>query len=120
VRFGCVSVASVVRVEQSLDDRCMDESLKVTIAFTLIGAAGIAAGILGMRLPAGDRIAAGLALVVGAGAGVMALAIGTQLSSDSPTPDGMATVFLIASVLGFVATVVGLALLWRWTAAERG
>jgi len=40
---------------------------KMTVAFVLIGLAGVAAGLFGLRLPPGDRIAAGLALVVGAG-----------------------------------------------------
>src|SRR5262245_64619063 len=90
---------------------------KMTLAFVLIGAAGVAAGLFGMRLPPGDRIAAGLALVVGAGAGVGALAIGTNIAS-SDSPDTAETLFLIASAFGFLATTGSLYLLWRRT--ERG
>jgi hypothetical protein len=90
---------------------------KMTVAFVLIGLAGVAAGLFGLRLPPGDRIAAGLALVVGAGVGVVALAIGTNIAStdESSTAE---TVFLVASALGFLATMGSLYLLWRRT--ERG
>ena len=91
-------------------------NLKVTIAFALIGLGAIAAGGLGMRLPAGERIAAGLPLVVGAGVGVVGLAVGTQMVSD--TPDAYESVFLTASALGFTATVASLVLLWRWTSRD--
>ena len=87
---------------------------KMTVAFVLIGLAGVAAGLFGLRLPPGDRIAAGLALVVGAGVGVVALAIGSNVAS-SDGPDTAETVFLVASVLGFLATIVSLYLLWRRT-----
>lgn len=84
----------------------------MTLALVLIGAAAVAAGLVGMRLPAGDRISAGLALVVGAGVGLVALAIGAQ-DLEPPTEEAD-TVFLVASALGFVATLASLALLWRW------
>jgi hypothetical protein len=87
---------------------------KMTVAFVLIGLAGVAAGLFGLRLPPGDRIAAGLALVVGAGVGVVALAIGTNLAS-SDDPSAAETVFLVASALGFLATMGSLSLLWRRT-----
>jgi hypothetical protein len=87
---------------------------KMTVAFVLIGLAGVAAGLFGLRLPPGDRIAAGLALVVGAGVGVVALAIGTNVAS-SDSPDTAETVFLVASALGFLATMGALYLLWRRT-----
>lgn len=92
----------------------------MTVAFVLIGLAAVAAGALGMRLPAGDRIASGLALVVGAGVGVVTLAIGTQVVSD--TPESYEAVFLTGAALGFAATIASLALLWRWTerSVERG
>jgi len=90
---------------------------KMTVAFVLIGLAGVAAGLFGLRLPPGDRIAAGLALVVGAGVGVVALAVGSNIAS-SDDPDTAETVFLVASALGFIATMVSLYLLWRRT--EKG
>jgi hypothetical protein len=91
--------------------------IQTTIAFVLIGSAAVAAGLVGMRLPPGDRISAGLALVVGAGVGVVSLAIGTDISDNSS--EGVATVFLVAAVLGFVASLASLALLWRWTERRR-
>ena len=92
----------------------MDLDAKMTLAFVLIGLAGVAAGLFGMRLPPGDRIAAGLALVVGAGVGLVALAIGTNLAS-SDSPETAETVFLVASALGFLATMGSLYILWRRT-----
>ncbi len=90
---------------------------KGTISLVLIGLGAVAAGGLGLRLPAGDRIAAGLALVVGAGVGVIAVAIGSQLVAD--TPESYETVLVAASALGFVATVMSLAVLWHGTERER-
>ena len=91
--------------------------IQSTIAFVLVGSAAVAAGLVGMRLPPGDRISAGLALVVGAGVGVISLSIGTDISDNSG--EGLDTVFLVASALGFVATLASLALLWRWTERRR-
>lgn len=106
---------SLLRSDQMHDDRVVDVGVGVqtTVGFVLIGLAAIVAGVFGMRLPSGDRIAAGLALVAGAGVGLVALAIGTQIADDSPK--GVETVFLVASALGFLATIGGLGLLWRWT-----
>ncbi len=95
----------------------MDAQTTTTLALSLVGIGAVATGALGIWLPAGERIAAGLALVVGAGVGVVALAIGTQIASDSP--DSLANAFLVASALGLLATLVSLALLWRRTARER-
>ena len=96
----------------------MDAQMKTTLALSLVGIGAVATGALGIVLPPGERIAAGLALVVGAGIGVVALAIGTQIVND--TPDEYASVFLVAAALGLVATLVSLALLWRRTAGQRG
>jgi hypothetical protein len=89
--------------------------IQTTLALVLVGSAAIAAGILGMRLPAGDRISAGLTLLVGAGVGVISLAIGTDIADT----ESFEIVFLIASALGFVATLASLALLWRWSELRR-
>ena len=95
----------------------MRVSIQSTLSFVLIGAAAVAAGLVGMRLAAGDRISAGLALVVGAGVGVISLAIGTDIADNSG--ESLDTVFLVASALGFAATLMSLALLWRWTERRR-
>jgi len=58
-----------------------------------------------------------LTLVVGAGIGVVALAIGTRISDGSL--ESAETVFLVASALGFLATLGSLAVLWRRTERER-
>jgi hypothetical protein len=101
---------------EAVDDRAMD--ITMTIAFTLIGLAAIATGWLGIRLPAGERLATGLALVVGAGVGVVALAIGSQFVGET-SDVAYERVFLVASALGFVATLASLVLLWRGVAGER-
>jgi hypothetical protein len=99
----------------------MDAQMKTTLALSLVGIGAVATGVLGIVLPAGERIAAGLALVVGAGIGVTVLAIGTQIVGDTPddSPEGYASVFLVAAALGLAATLVSLALLWRRTADQR-
>ena len=95
----------------------MDAQMKSTLALSLVVFGGVATGMLGIVLPPGERIAAGLALVVGAGIGVVVLAIGTQLVND--TPDEYASVFLVAAALGLAGTLVSLGLLWRRTADQR-
>jgi hypothetical protein len=99
----------------------MDAQMKTTLALSLVGIGAVATGVLGIVLPAGERIAAGLALVVGAGIGVTVLAIGTQIVGDAPDdiPEGYAGVFLLAAALGLAGTLVSLALLWRRTADQR-
>ena len=95
--------------------------MKTTLALSLVGIGAVATGVLGIVLPAGERIAAGLALVVGAGIGVVVLAIGTQMvNAPDDSPEAYATVFLVAAALGLVGTLVSLALLWRRTADQRG
>jgi hypothetical protein len=77
--------------------------------FILIGAGALVAGIVGITLPPGERVGAFLTLVIGAGVGVAALAVGTRnVSSQS---DGE-NAFLVASALGFAAVVVSAAILW--------
>jgi hypothetical protein len=85
----------------------------MTLAISLIGLGAVAVGAVGLRLPSGDRLAAALALLVGAGVGVIATAVGSQLVGE--TPEGYEAAFLVASALGFVATLGSLALLWRWS-----
>ena len=85
--------------------------LTMTFAFVLIGLAAVGAGVLGVLLPSGERIAAALPLVVGAGVGVVTLAIGSQVVED--TDRAYEQLFLVGSALGFAATCGSLALLWR-------
>jgi hypothetical protein len=79
--------------------------------FVLIGAGAVVAGIVGLALPAGERIAAVLTLVIGAGVGVATLAIGSTNASDSV--DQQENAFLVASAFGFVAVVASASVLWR-------
>ena len=84
--------------------------LELTIAFSLIGAAAVVTAVVGAMMATGDRLSALLALVAGAGVGVASLAIGSRIVD--PTTDAE-PLFLVASILGFIATVLTLVLLWR-------
>jgi hypothetical protein len=95
----------------------VDVEAKMTLALALVGFGAVATGALGIVLPPGERIAAGLALVVGAGIGVVAIAIGTQMAGEADS--SYANVVLVASALGLTGTLTSLGLLWRRTAAER-
>ena len=81
----------------------------MTIALALIGLAAVTAGFVGILLPPGERIAAALPLVVGAGVGLITLAIGSNVVE---TDDEFRVVFLWGAVLGFVATCAALVALW--------
>ena len=65
---------------------------------------------MGIVLPAGERLGAFLTLVIGAGVGVAALAVGTRNVSSQSAGE---TAFLVASSLGFIAVVVSAAILWQ-------
>jgi hypothetical protein len=91
--------------------------LRLTFSFILIGAAAVTTGFVGMLLPSGDRLAAALALLVGAGVGVVALAAGSQIVAD--TQSAYETLFLVSSSLGFAASNFSLTLLWRRTRPQR-
>ena len=86
-------------------------SIRLTLAIVLIGAAAVSSGFVGVLLPSGERLAAALALVVGAGIGVVTLAIGDHVVSD--TNAGYEALFLTGSALGFAANELTLAVLWR-------
>jgi hypothetical protein len=96
-----------------VDDRWMP--VELTIAFSLIGAAAVVTAVVGAMMTPGDRLSALLALVSGAGVGIASLAIGSRIVD--PTTDAE-PLFLVASILGFVASMLTLALLWR--AVHRG
>jgi hypothetical protein len=83
--------------------------------FVLIGAGAVVAGVLGLALHGIDRLAAVLPLVIGAGVGVAALAIGTHNTTSTTDAE---SAFLVASALGFIAVVVSSAALWL-TATKR-
>jgi hypothetical protein len=95
----------------------VDVETTMTVAIVLVGIGAVATGALGIWLPAGERLAAGLALVVGAGIGVVAIAIGTRLVGDSL--ESNVNVLLVASALGLVGTLASLTVLWRRTTRER-
>ena len=84
--------------------------LELSVAYSLIGLGGVLTAAAGLLLPPGERLTAVLALVAGGGVGVIALAIGSSFVDDSSSFE---TLFLVASILGFVATTVTAALLLR-------
>jgi hypothetical protein len=83
------------------------------LALLLIGLGGVAAGVTGLALPRRDRLAAALPLVAGAGVGLATLGAGWALLPLDASPRAGARLFLLASALGLVTVVAGLAVLWR-------
>jgi hypothetical protein len=75
----------------------------------LMAAGAVVAGIVGIALRGVERLGAFFTLVIGAGVGLAALAIGTRNTTSSSDVD---TAFLIASALGFIAVVVSAGILW--------
>jgi hypothetical protein len=110
-----MSCAPLPGRRRAVDDRLVETTM--TVGFTFVGLGAVAAGLAGIGLPSGDRLSAALPLVVGAGVGVIALAIGAQVANDDP--GSWERVFLTASALGFAATVSSLAWLWRRVARAR-
>ena len=75
----------------------------------LMGAGAVVAGIVGIALRGVERLGAFFTLVIGAGVGIAALAVGTRNTTASNDVD---TAFLIASALGFIAVVLSAGILW--------
>jgi uncharacterized membrane protein len=91
----------------------------VMFSIVLIGAGGACAGVVGLLSPKGQRLDAFLSLVIGAGVGVAALAIGTYVQGSSSSTEDHQNVLLYASLAGFVAVIFGLMLLrYRARAAD--
>jgi hypothetical protein len=85
----------------------------LTLALVLIGAGAVVAGAVAHLLPAGERLAATvLALVIGAGAGVVALAIGWN-RAYADRPEAYERSFLVAAAIGLAAVIVSLRASWR-------
>jgi hypothetical protein len=82
------------------------------LAVMLIGLGGLAAGCVGLLLPPSHRLAALLALVAGAGAGVVVLAIGMPSGPEE-------NVFLVGAVVGLATVVGALSLAWRRSSRDR-
>jgi hypothetical protein len=92
----------------------------MSMALGLIGAGAVAAGVVGLLLPVRERLAGtALALVTGAGAGVIALAIGWN---DLGPTDGPAAerAFLVAAAIGFAAVLGCLVIAWSRRTRDRG
>ncbi len=87
------------------------------LSFVLIGVAACAAPLVALLLPMGRAIQVGLTLVLGAGVGVVVLAIGAFAMSE-PSPEGEQNDRVGASVCGFAAVLTGLWLVWQRAHAE--
>jgi len=85
----------------------------MTSSLALIGLAMLAAGVVGVLMPQGERLAAVLPLIAGAGVGILTLALVANDLQDPADGEGM---FLLGSVLGFMTATSMLAVLWRRTA----
>jgi hypothetical protein len=84
-----------------------------SVALVLIGTGAVAAGAVGMLLPPAERLAAAvLALVIGAGAGVIALAVGWN-GIGILDRSRHERAFLVAAAIGLAAVLASLAVSWR-------
>jgi hypothetical protein len=93
------------------DARRMDTTM--SLALGLIGAGAVAAGVVGLVLPVRERLAGTvLALVAGAGAGVIAHAIGWN-GLDEVDGTAWETALLVASAIGFAVVLACLTVAWR-------
>ena len=86
------------------------EQTYISWAMVLIGLGTASAGGVGLFLPAGQRLAVALPLVLGAGLGIASLFL-LQLAGRFGDPESVARAFLIASGVGLAAVVGGLAVL---------
>jgi hypothetical protein len=84
------------------------EETYTTIGAVAIGVGAVAAGVVGLLLPRGEQLTAVLALVVGAGIGVVTLALGFQITGNESSEDGART-FMVASLLGLAGVAASLA-----------
>ncbi len=87
------------------------ETFTVNGSIFLIGLAAVLTGIVALQLPAGRRLEAVLALVVGAGVGVALLAIGSAIADSEEWREQ--TAFFVASLAGFIGVIVSLAAIRR-------
>ena len=85
----------------------------MSIGVALVGVGAVAAGIVGILLPAAHRFTALLALVAGAGVGVVTLALGVENAGNEED------VFLVGAALGLATVATTLTAAWRRAAADR-
>ena len=95
----------------------MDPNLLLWSA-ALIGSAGIATGVVGVLLPAGQRIEVLLALVAGAGSGLVVLA--AELLSATGSPQAPERLFFYAACAGWLTVMGVLLALWLGSRRLRG
>jgi 4-hydroxybenzoate polyprenyltransferase len=96
----------------------VDEQTSMAWAMVLIGSAAVVSGIVGYRMPRGERSSVALPLLIGAGVGIVALFL-QALGGAFDEPERASNTFLISSILGFIAVMAGLAVLVRGT-RDRG
>jgi hypothetical protein len=89
-------------------------------SLTLMALSAILAGIVGVALPTGQRLDSILALIAGAGAGVLVIAIGLIRGSNATSASSMERLFFIGSCVGAAAVALVLIVLWRHARPYRG
>jgi hypothetical protein len=82
-------------------------------SLSLMGASAIADGIVGALLPPGWRLESLVALVAGAGAGVLVLGTGLVARVDPASSRSMERLFFTGSCVGTLTVGAVLLLLWR-------
>jgi hypothetical protein len=89
----------------------MDEETLMLWSVVLIGTAAVGTGVVGILLPPGSRLEVLLGPVAGIGVGIVVLAVGQLLEGGaSPGSDDLyvARVFLVGSILGWIAVALTL------------
>ncbi|MGZ4109973.1 MAG: hypothetical protein ACXVQU_08820 [Actinomycetota bacterium] len=89
-------------------------------SLSLIALAAIAAGIVGAILPTGERLDSILALIAGAGVGVLVIAVGLITGANATSGSAMERLFFVGSCVGAVAVLLVLLVLWRHARAHHG
>jgi len=89
-------------------------------SMSLMAVSTIAAGIVGAVLPTGQRLDSILALIAGAGAGVLVIAVGLMTGAHATSAAAMERLFFVGSCVGTTAVVLVLVVLWRHARPSRG
>jgi hypothetical protein len=89
-------------------------------SLSLMAVSTIVAATVGAVLPSGQRLDTLLALIAGAGAGVLVIAVGLITGANAMSASAMERLFFVGSCVGTVVVVAVLVMLWRHARPLRG
>ena len=95
------------------------ETACVASSAITVGLAWVVTGAVSVGLPAGRRLEALLALVVGGGVGIVGLGLAVALGSDRESQDFWAIAYLLSSLAGALAVFLMLGALVTRDRRER-